>query len=69
MNWKRSNPNCNGSRRDKVALKSTCIKNVTFKFIKIGTGCQYMAYFYFRENLNWVSQSRRLGRMRPAGWT
>jgi len=28
-----------------------------------------MAYFNFRENLNWVSQRRRLGRMRPAGWT
>jgi len=37
--------------------------------MKIGTGCQYMGYFYFRENLNWVSQSRRLGRMQPAGWT
>jgi len=25
MYWKRSNPNCNGNRRDKVTLRTTCI--------------------------------------------
>ena len=45
MYWKRSNPNCNGNRCDKVALKTTCIKNVEFKIIKITTGSQYVGYF------------------------
>jgi len=40
MYWKRSNPNCNGYRRDKVALKATCIKKVKLKIVKIRTGCQ-----------------------------
>jgi len=26
MYWKRSNPNCSGYGRDKVALRTTCIK-------------------------------------------
>jgi len=41
----RSNPNCNGNRRAKVALMTARIKNVKFKFIKIRTGCQYAGYF------------------------
>jgi len=62
MHLKRSNPDCNGDRRDKVALLRTiCIKNVKFKIITIRTGCQYVGYFYYSEN--------KLGRMRPAGWT
>jgi len=28
MYWKRSNPNCNDNRRDKVVLKTTCIETV-----------------------------------------
>jgi len=39
MYGNRSNPNCNGNRRDKVSLKTPCIKNVKFKIIKIRTGC------------------------------
>jgi len=37
---KASNPNCHGKRRNKVALRTTCIKNVKFKIIKIRTGCE-----------------------------
>jgi len=40
MHWKRSNPNYNGNRRDKVALRKTCIKTVNFKIIKTRTGCR-----------------------------
>jgi len=36
-----------------VALKTTYIKNVKFKIIKIKTGCQYVGYFNYSENLNW----------------
>jgi len=48
MYRKRWNPNCNGNRRDKVALKITCIKYVKFKIIKIRTGCQYVGYFDYK---------------------
>ena len=60
-------PNCNGNRRDKVALRTTCIKNVKFKIIKTRTGCQYVGYFYYSENLNWAAQNPRLGCMRATG--
>jgi len=40
MCWKRSNPNCNGNSPDKVALRTTYIKNVKFKIIKIRTSYQ-----------------------------
>jgi len=53
--------------RDKVALRTTCIKNVKFKIIKIRTSCQYIGYFYYSENLNWATQNLRLGHMRPTG--
>ena len=43
---KRSNPNCNGDRRDKMVLRTTCIKNVNFKIIKTRSGCQYVWYFH-----------------------
>jgi len=58
-------------RCDKVALKTTCIKNIKFKIIiKIRTGCQYVGYLlYNKENLNWTAQNLQLGRMRAAGWT
>ena len=45
-----------------VALKATCIKNVKFKIIKIRTGCQYVGFFYYSENLNWAAQNLRLVR-------
>jgi len=28
----------------KLALKTTCIKNINFKIIKIMTGCQYTGF-------------------------
>jgi len=55
MYWKRSHPNCNGNRRDKVALRTICIKNDKFQIIKIRTGCQYVGYFYYSKNLNWAA--------------
>jgi len=62
MYWKRSNPNCSGNRRDEVELKTTGIKKVKIKIIKIRTGCENVRYFYYGENLNWVAQNFRLGR-------
>jgi len=58
MYWKRSNPNCNGNRRNKVALRTICFINVKFKIIKIRTGCQIVGCFSFSGRLNWA-----------AGWT
>jgi len=52
---KKCEPNCNGNRRDKVFLRTTCIKNVKFKIIEIRTGCQYVGYFYYSQNLNWAA--------------
>jgi len=43
--------------RDKVVLRTTCIKNVKFKIIKVRTGCQYVVYLYYSENLNWTAQN------------
>jgi len=58
MYRKRSNPKCNGNRRDEVALRTTCTKNVTFKIIKIRTGCHRVVHgtylsvpFPFHSNL------------------
>jgi len=62
MHWKRSNPKCNGNSRDKVALRTTCIKNVKFKIIKTRTGCQFAGYLNYSKNLNWATQNLRLGR-------
>ena len=50
-----------GNRRDKVALTTTCNKNVKFKIMKIRTCC-HVGYFYHSENLNWAAQNLRLGR-------
>ena len=58
----RSNPNCNGNRRDKVALKTTRVKNVKFNIVKRSTGCQYAGYFYESKNLYWAVQNPPLGR-------
>jgi len=57
MYRKRPNPNCHGKRRNKVALWTTCIKNIKFKIIKIRTGCEYVRYFYHSENLNWTAKN------------
>jgi len=60
MYGKRSHPNCNGKRRDKVALRTTCIKNDKFKIITIRTGCEYVGYFYYSKNLNWAACGPRV---------
>jgi len=44
-----------------VALRTTYIKNVKFKVIKIRKGCQHVGYFYYSKNLNWAAQNLRLG--------
>ena len=51
-----------------MALRTTCIKNVKFKFIKIRTGCQYVGYVYYIENLtgphktfDWATCGSRVG--------
>jgi len=44
--------------RDKVALRTTWIKNAKCKIvIKIRTGCQYVDNLYYGENLNWAAQN------------
>jgi len=64
MNWECLNRNFNGNRLDKVARRTTCIKNVKFLFaiINITTGCQHVGYFHYSENLHWAAQNLRLGR-------
>jgi len=57
MYWKRPNPNYHGKQRNKVALKTTCIKNVKFKIIKIRTGCEYVRCFYHSENISWAEKN------------
>jgi len=46
------------------SLRTTWIKNVKFKIIKITTGCQYVGYLFYSENLNWATCGPR-----AAGWT
>jgi len=43
-----------------VALKTSRIKNVRSKVIKITTDCQNIGYFYHSNNLNCAAQNRRL---------
>jgi len=57
MYSKSLNPNCSGNRHDKMALRTTCIKNVKFKIIKIRTGCQYVGYLHCNRYLNWAAQN------------
>ena len=45
-----------------MALRTTCNKNVKFKILKTRTGCQYIGYVSYSENLNWGAQNLRLGR-------
>jgi len=58
MSWKHSKPNCNGIRRDNVALRTTCNKTVKFRIIKIRTGCQFVRYF--------TTAKPKLGRTKPS---
>jgi len=50
-----------------MALKTTCIKNVKFKIIKVRTGRQHMGYFYYSESINATAENFPLGRVRTAG--
>jgi len=50
-----------------MTLKTTCIKHVKFKIIKIGTSSQYIGNFYYCENLKWAAQNLQLSHMRPMG--
>jgi len=50
-----------------MALRTTCIKNIKFKIIKMRTVCQNIGYFSYSENLNWAAQNLRVGCMRPVG--
>jgi len=51
------------------SVRTTCIKNVKFRITKVRTGCQYVGYFYYSENLNWAAQNLLLGNTRAADWT
>jgi len=48
----------------KVALRTTCIKNVKFKTIKIRSGCQYVGYFYWtglHKTFDWATCGPQVG--------
>jgi len=64
MYWKRSNPDCNGNRRDKMALRTTYIKNVKLKInYQNKDRLSVCSYSYYSENLNpAAAQNLRLGR-------
>jgi len=47
----------NQYKRGKMALRTTCIKNVKFKIFKIRAVYQYMDYLSYSENLNWAAQT------------
>jgi len=47
-------------KRDKLALSTTCIKNVKFKIIKIRISCQYVGCFYYSKDINWAACGPRL---------
>jgi len=50
-------------RRDKVALRTTCIKNVKFKiFEKDRLSVFRILILHYSENLNWDARNLRLGR-------
>ena len=44
-----------------MALRTTYIKIFKLKVIKIRTGCQYVSYSYYSENLNWAACGPRVG--------
>jgi len=49
-----------------LLLRTTCIKNVKIKIIKIRRDCQYAGFFFYNENLNWAAEMLPLDRMRAA---
>jgi len=55
MYWKRSTPIRNVNRRDKLVLRTTCIKYIKFKIIKTRAGYEWVEYFYYSENLDWAA--------------
>jgi len=44
-----------------MALRTTSIKNVKSKIIRIKTGCQWVGCLYYSENRNRAAQNIRLG--------
>jgi len=50
---------CNRDRCDKVALRTTCTKNVKLKIIKIRTGCQHVLPPQQKPNLDCTKPSTR----------
>ena len=53
-------------RRDKVTLRTACIKNVKFEIIKKDRSSAFRILLLLR-NINWAARNLRLSRMRPAG--
>jgi len=43
-----------------VALRTTCIKNIRFKIIKVRTCC-HVDYLYYGVTLNWAARGPRVG--------
>jgi len=50
-----------------MALRTTCIKILKLKIMKIRIGCQYVGYFHYSIHLNWAAKKLRLGCMLSAG--
>jgi len=61
MYRKRSDPNCNGQGMIKRHWRPSASKMSTSRLLR-RTGCQYVGYFYYSENLNWAARNLRLGR-------
>jgi len=60
-------------RRDKTTLRVTedhLHQKCQFKIIKIRTGCQYVGYLCYSENLSWATQTFNWAACGPraAGW-
>ena len=66
MYWKRSDPNCSGQSMMKRHWWPPASKMSNSRLLR-RTGCQYVGYFYYSDNLNWAARNLRLGRMRPEG--
>ena len=49
------------SRHDKAAMRTPASKMLNSRSLK-RTGCQYVGYFYYSENLNCATRNPRLGR-------
>jgi len=46
---------------DNVALRTTYIKSVKLKIIKMRISCQYIDYLCYSENLSWVAKKTSTG--------